>query len=261
MITLITGASRGIGRALAFEFASQGHDLILTARNQSLLEELAFQIKEKHPVEVNLIPLDLSGCTSASDLVKQIEALNLEIDCLVNNAGIGYLGDFASMDVDYLNELVQLNMATLTALTYYFVKKFIHKGRGQILQVASTAAFQPGPFMAVYYASKSYVVSFSRALAYELKGTGVTISILCPGPTQSDFFKKAGMENSFLARGLIGVQSTEQVAKVAYRGFEKNKLFIIPGLMNKILAYSAKVIPDVLSIRITAFLHGKTKHT
>lgn len=109
--------------------------------------------------------------------------------------------------------------------------------------------------MAVYYASKSYVASFSEALAYELKGTGVTLSILCPGPTQSDFFKEAGMENSFLARGFIGIKSTEQIATAAYRGLKKSKLFIIPGLMNKILAYSAKFTPDALSIRITAFLH------
>ncbi|WP_454784608.1 SDR family NAD(P)-dependent oxidoreductase [Legionella sp. WA2024007413] len=261
MMTLITGASRGIGRSLAFEFASQGHYLILTARNQRLLEELAFQIKEKYPVEVTIIPLDLSALKSPAALVKQIETLNIEVDCLVINAGIGYLGDFSSMDEKYLNEMIQLNMAALTKLTYYFVKKFIHKGRGKILQVASTAAFQPGPFMAMYYASKSYVVFFSRALAYELKGTGVTISILCPGPTQSDFFKKAGMENSFLARGLIGVKSTEYVAKAAYRGLKQNKLFIIPGIINKMLAYSAKLIPDALSTRITAFLHGKTKHT
>ncbi|KTD71877.1 SDR family NAD(P)-dependent oxidoreductase [Legionella tucsonensis] len=257
MITLITGASKGIGKALAFEFARHGHDLILTARNQSLLEELALQIKEKYSVEVNVIALDLSESCSAVNLVNQIEALNIEIDCLVNNAGIGYLGDFVSMDAEYLNTLMQLNMATLTTLTYYFVKKFVHKGQGKILQVASTASFQPGPFMAVYYASKSYVASFSQALAYELKGTGVTLSILCPGPTQSDFFKEAGMENSLLARGFIGIKSTEQIATAAYRGFKKNKLFIIPGIINKILAYSAKFTPDALSIKITALLHRR----
>ncbi|HHT0594677.1 TPA: SDR family NAD(P)-dependent oxidoreductase [Legionella anisa] len=255
MITLITGASRGIGHALAFEFARHGHDLILTARNQSLLKELAIQIKEKYSVNLTVIALDLSEPKAAADLVHQIEALNIEIDCLVNNAGIGYLGDFVSMDADYLNALMQLNMTTLTMLTYYFAKKFVHKGQGKILQVASTAAFQPGPFMAAYYASKSYVASFSQALAYELKGTGVSLSILCPGPTQSDFFKEAGMENSFLARGFIGIKSTEQIAKAAYHGVEKNKLFIIPGIMSKILAYSAKLTPDALSLRISSFLH------
>ncbi|AWN73157.1 SDR family oxidoreductase [Legionella anisa] len=259
MITLITGASRGIGHALAFEFARHGHDLILTARNQSLLEELAIQIKEKYSVNVTVIALDLSEPKAAAALVHQIEALNIEIDCLVNNAGIGYLGDFVSMDAEYLNALMQLNMTTLTMLTYYFAKKFVHKGQGKILQVASTAAFQPGPFMAAYYASKSYVASFSEALAYELKGTGVSLSILCPGPTQSDFFKEAGMENSFLARGFIGIKSTEQIAKAAYQGVKKNKLFIIPGSMSKILAYSAKFTPDALSLRITSFLHRRNQ--
>ncbi|HHF7374095.1 SDR family NAD(P)-dependent oxidoreductase [Legionella bozemanae] len=261
MITLITGASRGIGKALAFEFASHGHDLILTARNQNLLEELAVQIKEKYSVKISVIALDLSEPRSAADLVHQIEALNIEVDCLVNNAGIGYLGDFVSMDAEYLNALMQLNMTTLTMLTYYFAKKFVHKGKGKILQVASTAAFQPGPFMAVYYASKSYVASFSQALAYELKGTGVTLSTLCPGPTQSDFFKEAGMENSFLARGFIGIKSTEQIAKAAYQGFKKNTLFIIPGIMNKILAYSAKYTPDALNLRIAAFLHRRNQES
>ncbi|MCW8409651.1 SDR family oxidoreductase [Legionella sp. PATHC035] len=259
MITLITGASRGIGQALAFEFARHGHDLILTARNQHLLEELAVQIKEKYSVKVRVIALDLSSPGAAADLFKQVEALNIEIDCLVNNAGVGYLGHFVSMDAEYLNSLIQLNMTTLTMLTYYFAKKFVHKGQGKILQVASTAGFQPGPFMAAYYASKSYVVSFSEALAYELKGTGVTLSILCPGPTQSDFFKEAGMENSYLARGFIGIKSTEQIATTAYRGFKKNKLFIIPGIVNKMLACSAKFTPDALSIRITAFLHRRNQ--
>ncbi|KTD43099.1 SDR family NAD(P)-dependent oxidoreductase [Legionella parisiensis] len=259
MITLITGASRGIGKALALEFANHGHDLILTARNQNLLEELADQIKEKYSVKVNVIVLDLSTPGSADDLINQIETLNIEVDCLVNNAGIGYLGDFISMDAEYLKALMQLNMATLTMLTYYFAKKFVHKGKGKILQVASTAAFQPGPFMSAYYASKSYVASFSEALAYELKGTGVTLSILCPGPTQSDFFKEAGMENSFLARGFIGIKSTEQIAKAAYQGFKKNKLFIIPGIMSKILASSAKYTPDALSLRIAAFLHRRNQ--
>ncbi|KTD22796.1 short chain dehydrogenase [Legionella lansingensis] len=259
MITLITGASKGIGHALAFEFAKHGHDLLISARNQTLLQDLATSVKQQYAVNVNCIGMDLGLSNSASQLIERIETEGYEIDCLVNNAGVGYLGDFVDMDPHYLNQMLQLNMVTVSELTRYFAKKFIEAGRGKILQVSSTAAFQPGPFMAAYYASKAYVASLSEGLAYELKDTGVNISILCPGPTQTEFFHAASMDESFLARGVLGVMSAEKVAKLAYRGLQKNKLFIIPGFINKTLAYSAAISPFRISRRITAFLHGGRK--
>ncbi|KTD11415.1 SDR family NAD(P)-dependent oxidoreductase [Legionella jamestowniensis] len=257
MTTLITGSSKGIGHALAFEFAKNAHNLVLCARDKILLEQLASQIKEAYSVEVDIISLDLSQSDSAFKLIESLEKKNYFIDCLVNNAGVGYLGDFISMDPQVLNQMLQLNMVTVSELTRYFAKKFAQLGKGKILQVSSTAAFQPGPYMAAYYASKAYVNSLSEALAYELKDSGVTISILCPGPTQTNFFHDAGMEESFLARGVLGVMAAEKVAKLAYQGLQRGKLFIIPGVVNKILAYSASMSPFRVSRRITAFLHGK----
>ncbi|KTC78319.1 SDR family NAD(P)-dependent oxidoreductase [Legionella brunensis] len=257
MFTLITGSSKGIGHALACEFAKQGHDLILCARDRELLEQLKQKITTVYSVEVNIIPMDLGQNNSAFNLIKAIEEKGYEINCLVNNAGIGYLGDFASMDSLYLNQMLQLNMITVSELTRYFAKKFTQVGKGKILQVSSTAAFQPGPFMAAYYASKAYVASLSQALAYELKGSGVHVSILCPGPTQTNFFDSAGMDESFLARGFLGIMTPEKVAKIAYRGLEKNKLFIIPGILNKLLAYGAAISPARVTRSITALLHGK----
>lgn len=258
MTTLITGASKGIGQALAYEFAKHGHDLVISARDQQLLEQLAGIIHTKYSVNVDIIPMDLSRVDSASNLIEAVERRGLQVDCLVNNAGIGYLGDFTSMDEKYLNELLQLNIVTLSELTRHYANQFIKSRKGKILQVASIAAFQPGPQMAAYYASKAYVTSLSQALAYELKGSGVSISILCPGPTQTNFLH-ASMEGSRLSRGNIGILSAEKVAQKAYRGLENNKLFIIPGMFNKILAYSASLSPDVIKTRIAAFLHRKNE--
>ncbi|RMX18346.1 SDR family oxidoreductase [Legionella jordanis] len=255
--TLITGSSKGIGRALAFEFAKHGHDLILTARSREILEQLACDIRTQHGVAVEIIPLDLSQSKSPFELINIIAGKKYDIDCLVNNAGIGYLGDYKDMDSHLIQQMLQLNITTVSQLTRYFAKRFVDCKRGKILQLSSTAGFQPGPYMSVYYASKAYVTSFSVSLAYELKGTGVSLSILCPGPTQSHFFKEAHMEGSFLARGVLGLSSAEKVAEVAYESLQKNKLFIIPGFINKLLTYCATIAPLRLSRQITAFLHRK----
>lgn len=257
MATLITGSSKGIGQALAFEFAKHGHDLILCARDKIRLDELAQQIKSTYSVNVSVIALDLSKSKSALTLIKIIEEQQYLIDNLVNNAGIGYLGDFTAMDSNGLDALLQLNIVTVSELTRYFAHRFLQTGKGKILQVSSTAAFQPGPYMAAYYASKSYVTFLSQAVAFELKGTGVSLSILHPGPTQTNFFHSAGMDDSFLAKGFLGVMSAEKVAEIAYKGFMKNKLFIIPGIMNKLLAHSVAITPTAISQRIIAFLHRK----
>ncbi|ASQ45717.1 SDR family NAD(P)-dependent oxidoreductase [Legionella clemsonensis] len=257
MATLITGSSKGIGHALALEFAKNAHNLVLCARDKIRLEQLSSEIKDAYSVEVDVISLDLAQSHSAFQLIEALEEKNCNIDCLVNNAGMGYLGDFISMDPQTLNQMLQLNMVTVSELTRYFAKKFAQQGKGKILQVSSTAAFQPGPFMAAYYASKAYVTSLSEALAYELRDSGVMISILSPGPTQTHFFHEAGMDESHLARGALGVMSAEKVAKLAYKGLQRGKLFIIPGTINKLLAYSASMSPFRMTRRITAFLHGK----
>ncbi|WP_126337798.1 SDR family NAD(P)-dependent oxidoreductase [Legionella spiritensis] len=255
--TLITGSSKGIGKALAFEFAQNGHDLVLVARDERLLEQIAALIKLKYAVDVDVIAMDLSHSGSALNLVETIAERNLRIDCLVNNAGVGFWGDFTDMGSERLNSLIQLNMMCVSELTHHYAQHFKKSGGGKILQVASTAGFQPGPKMAAYYASKAYVINFSRAMAYELKEHGVTVSILCPGPTETSFLEKAGMQGTFLERGFIGLMSATKVARVAYRGLQRNKLIIIPGIINKTLAFGARVFPAMITMRIAVFLHRK----
>ncbi|MFC3909654.1 SDR family NAD(P)-dependent oxidoreductase [Legionella dresdenensis] len=257
MTTLITGASKGIGQALAHEFAAHGHDVVLASRDEHSLNLLATNLRVKYGVKAEVITVDLSRPGGAMNLVESIEERGITIDCLVNNAGIGYLGDFIGISTEHLNSLLQLNVIALTELTHHYAQVFSRAKKGKILQVASVAAFQPGPRMATYYASKAYVVSMSQALAYELEGSGVGVSILCPGPTDTNFFAAANMSATRLAKGRNGMMSAEQVAKIGYREFAKNKLFIIPGFRNKLLAWGTSFVPASLSMKIVAFVHRK----
>lgn len=257
MKTLITGASKGIGLALAYEFARNGHDLVLVARDEDRLHEVSKTLQLKYGVKVDVIAMDLSRVGSGSNLIEEVASRNHQIECLVNNAGFGYLGRYTQMSSETVNNLIQLNITCLSELTRHFARQFVTAGQGKILQVASTAGFQPGPMMAVYYASKAYVISLSQAIAYELKGTAVRLSILCPGPTNTEFMKTAHMEETHLGKGMIGIMSPETVARIAYRGLMKNKLFIIPGIMNKILASFARILPAQLLMPIVARFHKK----
>ncbi len=243
-VALITGASEGIGHELAKCFARHKHDLVLVARSEEKLKRLAGEISLAHGVRVSYIAQDLSVPDSALKVRKKVQELGLAIDVLVNNAGVGMFGLFAEADIERELRMMQLNMVSVTALTKLFLPEMLKRGRGRILNVASTAAFQPGPLMAVYYASKAYVLSFSEALANELKGTGVNASVLCPGPTRSGFQRSAGMESSKLFRW--GVMSASEVAEIAYRELMRGKTTIIPGWRNKILAFSVRLGPRKL---------------
>jgi short-subunit dehydrogenase len=257
MRTLITGSSKGIGLHLAYEFAKHGHDLILVARDEKLLREHAATIKLQYSVQVDYFVIDLSRPGSSANLVEMINYKKLEVECLINNAGIGDLGDFVDIGIERLNAILMLNIIALSELSHHYSQVFKTKGLGKILEVASTAGFLPGPRMAAYYASKAYVISLSQALAYELKGSGVNLSILCPGPTESHFMHSANMDGSYLQRGILGKMSAQKVATIAYRDFMRNKLFIIPGISNKILAFATRLSPTMISIRIAAFFHRK----
>lgn len=257
MMTLVTGASKGIGLCLAREFAHHGHDLMLVARDEVRLKEICNELHDQYQVSVAYTVCDLSKPGSAVQLYHEINTQGIEINCLVNNAGIGYMGSFAEMGISKLDELVQINIVSPTELTQCYLGDFLARNQGRILQVSSTAAFQPGPYMAAYYASKSYVASLSHALAYELTGTDVSLSILCPGPTRTSFFSSAGMEHSILEQGYLGMLTPERVAKIAYKGLMKNKLYIIPGLMNKSLAYLAAVSPKGIAAALAAYFHNK----
>jgi short-subunit dehydrogenase len=252
---LITGASGGIGYELAKLFARDGCGLVLVARDRAALEGVAAELTGAHGGPVKFIARDLSLPGTAVEIFDEIERASLHIDVLVNNAGFGVYGAFTETDVKAELDLLQVNIAALTQLTKLFLKQIRTEDEGRILNVASTAAFQPGPLMAVYYASKAYVLSFSEALANELRGSGVTVSALCPGPTRTGFRRRARMGVSRLFKR--GVMDAATVAAVGYRGLMRGKTVIIPGLRNKLLAFSVRLAPRRLVPPIVRMLQAR----
>ncbi len=238
---LITGASSGIGLELARLFARDGYDLVLVARSQQQLMKLAEELQEKSSISVKVMAKDLSAASAPEEIYAELQQEAIEVDVLVNNAGFATYGMFAEIDLATELQEMQVNMVTLTHLTKLFLPGMLKKRFGRILNVASTAAFQPGPLMAVYYATKAYVLSFSEALANELHGTGVTVTALCPGPTRSGFQKRADMEDSRLVSGKI--MDAPTVARIGYRGLMASKTVVIPGLKNKVLVQAVRVSP------------------
>ncbi len=245
--TLITGASTGIGRELARIAASSGRNLILVARSEDKLVELAKELQSSG-VEAEVIALDLSRIEAPGLLDQEVTRRGLEVDTLVNNAGFGNLGPFHEAEIVVQLEMLRLNVESLTHLTRLFLPPMVRRGRGRVLNVASTAGLQPGPLMAVYYASKAYVLSFSEAIAEELRGTGVTVTALLPGPTRTEFQERAKMEGSGLVR--LGMASARSVAEVGYRGMEAGRVVVIPGLVNRLLALSVRFSPRWLVRRV-----------
>jgi hypothetical protein len=239
---LITGASAGIGLELARIFAREGYGLILVARNQKRLEEIA---RELHPAEARVVAIDLS----LPDAPEQVHRQAPNVDVLVNNAGFGVFGKFADKGLaDELN-MMQVNMTALVSLTRLYLPSMIAKRSGKIMNVASTAAFQPGPLMAIYYASKAFVLSFSEAIGNELEGTGVTITTLCPGPTATEFFERANLQNSGLVKGRKSMDA-RTVAEAGYRGLMAGKTVVIPGIVNKLMAQSIRFSPRSLVTKV-----------
>lgn len=244
MKTLITGASSGIGLEFARICAREGHDLVLVARNRKRLEEIAAELGAAG-VKVQVVAADLGS----PDAPQQIEREAGNIDILVNNAGLGVYGKFAETPLAEDVNLMRVNMESLVVLTKLFLPAMIQAGSGRILNVASTAAFQPGPLMALYYASKAFVLSFSEAIANELHGTGVTVTVLCPGPTLTDFQRRAKMEDSNLVKRL-GAMDAASVAEAGYRGLMGGKTLVIPGVRNRMLAESVRFAPRKLVTNI-----------
>ncbi|WP_414703584.1 SDR family NAD(P)-dependent oxidoreductase [Pseudalkalibacillus sp. SCS-8] len=238
---LITGASGGIGRELAYHFARDGHRLVLVARSKQKLDTLAQELQEKYAVQADVIVSDLGKPDAVDNVLKELSTQNITVDILVNNAGFGLYGEFYEIEWEEEKEMMMVNMMALTELTKKLVPQMVERKRGRILNVASTAAFQPGPLMAVYYATKAYVLSFSEALENELQGTGVSVSVLCPGPTDTGFQQRASMEESKLLD--TGVMSVERAADIAYNQFKAGKTLIIPGTQNKLLALMIRFLP------------------
>lgn len=247
---LITGASGGIGLELARLCAKGGHDLILVARNQAKLEEVAKYLSGMYQIRAEVIAADLADSEAPHAIMQEIESRGLSVDVLVNNAGFGDWGLFGRADLDRQLAMIQVNITALTVLTRLVLPGMVSRHRGRILNVASTAGFAPGPLMAVYYASKAYVISFSEAISNELRGTGITVTALCPGPTRTSFFEQAGMQGSNLATA-PHVMAVEPVARAGYRGMMRGAVLVVPGLANKGLIFAIRLGPRWLVRRIT----------
>ncbi len=251
---LITGASSGIGYELAHILAREGHDLILTARRIDLLEKLKKEINHDTKVKVEVIQQDLSLPGAPQTIFETVEERGLHVHILINNAGFGQVGPFIETDWEKENTMIRLNIAALVHLTKLFLPGMVKWGSGRIMNVSSTAAFQPGPLMSVYYATKAFVQSFSEALAEEMRGTGITVTALCPGPTISGFQQAAGMEgNILLLKGRM-IPSSKKVAEYGYRAMMKGKVVAIQGLVNRLMTLSVRFTPSFIVRRLVKFL-------
>jgi short-subunit dehydrogenase len=239
---LITGASSGIGLELAELFAQQGHNLVLVARSEQKLEQLALQFAVKYKVYTKVIAKDLAKPESPGEIFRELQQEGIQVDVLVNNAGFGHYGYFRETDLQKELEMMQVNMVALTHLSKLFLQQLPQGKHGKILNIASTAAFPPGPLMAVYYASKAYVLSFSEALAAELAGQGITVTVLCPGATDTDFKENANLEGSGLFSKAL-MADARSVARVGYEGMMAGKVVVFPGLKDKLTPLLVNLAP------------------
>ena len=247
---LITGASSGIGLELAKCFAADKSNLILVARNTAALEKLAEELRREHNIEVHVITADLSQPESSQIIFDELKGRGIIVDVLVNNAGFGLHGGFAELPLPRQLEIIQVNIAALVALTGLFLPGMIERKRGGILNVGSVAGFLPGPNMAVYYASKAFVLSFSEALHEELLGTGVSVTNLCPGPTESNFSQVARSHR--VRENSAHKMSAALVAQIGHKDFRKEKCLSVPGLQNKILTMmGSKILPRAAARRLS----------
>jgi uncharacterized protein len=254
---LVTGASSGIGLELAKIFAQEGYNLVLVARNEGRLKQLNDQIKSRYNIEVVLMVKDLSLVSSAGEIYEEVSKANIYIDILVNNAGAGICGFFHEGSVEQDVDMITLNITSLTLLTKLFAREMVKRRSGRILNIASTGSYQPGPYIAVYYAAKAYVLSFSQALTNELKEFGVSVTAVCPGATKTEFSKRAGKAD------LQNAMDAAKVAQISYRALMNNKRVVVPGLMNKLAVAASKILPAGVSAaavrKIQQNLTGKYK--
>jgi len=250
---LITGASSGLGHDYASLFAADGHDVILVARRLDRLETLAGELRAQHGVDARALPADLAREGAATELVGEIERLGLRVDFLVNNAGFGTTGAFADSDRTGQLDMIRVNVGSVVELTHLLLPAMVERGRGRILNVGSTAGFQPGPFMATYYATKAFVNSFTEALAWELAGTGVTATVSCPGATATEFGGKAGNGDSLLFR--LGAADSRVVAREGYRAMMSGTRMVVHGITNKVAVQSVRLSPRAAILAIASRLN------
>jgi short-subunit dehydrogenase len=252
-LALVTGASGGIGAELARELARHGHDLVLAARSAEPMQRLAAEFAGLGAA-ATVIPCDLSQPGAAAALVAEIERRELQPHVLINNAGLGAAGRFDRTDPARISEILQVNIVALTELTRLLLPAMVARRHGRIMLVASVAGFQPGPRMATYFASKAYVLSLGEALAYELRGTGVTVTTLCPGATATRFFEVAGAEHSVMAKRLRRMMRADDVARQGYRALMAGRRIVITGAMNRLLAWGGRYAPHTLTLPVSDML-------
>jgi len=251
---LVTGASSGIGRELARYFARDGSTCVLLARNEDALHALADELATAHGVDAHVLAADLSVPNVADEVAAQLRERGLTVDVLVNNAGFGERGLVADLDADRQVDMIQVNVTALTHLTRRLLPGMVERGRGGVLNVASTAAFQPGPYMSVYYATKAYVLSFSDGLVEEVAETGVTVTCLAPGPTRTAFIDRAAMNDARLMN-LGATMPPETVAQAGHDGFRADRTLVVPGWPNKIAAFLVRFTPRSVARKLTAWLN------
>jgi short-subunit dehydrogenase len=250
---LVTGASSGLGRDYARLFAADGHDVVLVARRRERLEELARDIGAASGARAHVVALDLAERDAARRLVGELAERGIAVDFLVNNAGLGTNGPFADADLASQLAMIQVNVATLVELTHLLLPGMLERGRGRILNIGSTAGFQPGPNMAVYFASKAFVNSFTEALAYELAGTGVTATVSCPGATATEFGEVAGNGSTLLFK--MGAADSMGVAREGYAAMMAGQSMVVHGLMNKLGVQALRVSPRAVVTGLAARLN------
>jgi short-subunit dehydrogenase len=242
-VALITGASSGIGLHLAYEFARNGHPLVLVAPDAAELQDIATELVYKHGNFARVIAKDLRNVDAAREIYTELHSSGISVDILVNNAGHGFRGKAWEVPIELDLSMVQLNIEAVLRLTKLFLPPMVARGEGRILNTASIAAFEPGPMLAVYHATKAFVLSWSEALAVELQDVGVTVTALCPGATDTDFFPKAGMVATRAFQGQ-NIMAPQDVAKAGYEGLMKRQLFVVPGGMNKALVAARRVLSE-----------------
>jgi len=228
---LITGASSGIGLELARLFARDGYHLVLTARNQSRMETLAQELRQARPIDITIIPADLAQPGTPAAIASRLQALGIQVDVLVNNAGTQVYAPFAEADGRQLSEMLQVNVSALMELTHLLLPGMLQRRRGKILNLGSTGSFAPGPMNAVYCASKAFVLSFSEAIAAELDGSGVSVTALCPGATHTDFARRHGIEDIRLFQNAM---PADQVAAIGYRALQRGQRVVVSGATNQL---------------------------
>lgn len=252
---LITGASAGLGYEFAKLFAKDTHSLILVARRRSLLEKKAAEIKALYPlIHIEIMDMDLGVPGAGKDLFQRVRALGLQVDYLVNNAGFGTTGEFKNLPLDKELQMMDLNMRSLVELTHLFLPAMLQRHSGKILNVGSTAGFQCGPNMATYFATKAFVNSFSEALNYELKNSGVTCTVLAPGATATEFAQVSGTDKLLLFSAAVA--DAASVARDGYKGMFAGRSLVVSGLKNKIMLQLLRIAPRWLTRKVTAYLTG-----